>query len=67
MNLNDGRSYIYPNMYINTKNVIANHAATITDISNDYLFYLNTKGISNEDAKKIIIDGFLENVARNIN
>jgi len=63
LNINDGKTNIFPNMYINTKNVIANHAATISDINEDYLFYLNCKGINNELAKYLIIDGFLKNDA----
>lgn len=64
LNINNGKSKIIPNMYINTKNVIANHAATISDINSDYLFYMNQKGIKTSDAIKLIIDGFLENDAK---
>ena len=41
LNINEGISYIYPNMFIDTKNVVANHSASITNINKDYLFYLN--------------------------
>jgi len=64
LNIENGMGYVVPNMYINTKNVIANHAASITDIDDNYLFYMNSKGINNNDAKKLIIDGFLNNDAR---
>jgi len=64
INMNKGKSMIIPNMYINTKNVIANHAASISDISKDYLLYLNQKGINDSEAIKLIIDGFLENDAK---
>lgn len=64
LNMNNGQAYIYPNMFVNTKNVVANHAASITSISEDYLFYLNSKGINNCDAANMIIDGFLNNDAR---
>ena len=64
LNINNGKSKIIPNMYINTKNVMANHAATISDINSDYLFYMNQKGIKTSDAIKLIIDGFLENDAK---
>ena len=64
LNINEGKSKIIPNMYINNKNVIANHAASISDINKDYLFYMNHKGINNNDAIKLIIDGFLENDAK---
>ena len=64
INMNEGYTYIYPNMFIDTKNVVANHAASITSISKDYLFYLNSKGIKDEEAINMIIDGFLDNIAR---
>lgn len=64
LNINDGASYIYPNMFIDTKNVIANHAASITNIDEDYLFYLNSKGIDTKKAKILIIEGFLNNEAK---
>ena len=64
LNMNEGYTYIYPNMFIDTKNVVANHAASITSISKDYLFYLNSKGIKDEEAINMIIDGFLDNIAR---
>ncbi|MBQ3020900.1 MAG: SufD family Fe-S cluster assembly protein [Bacilli bacterium] len=59
LNINEGKSVVLPNMFINTKNVIADHAVSITNINEDYLFYLNSKGIDNDNAKKLIIDGFL--------
>lgn len=62
--MNEGQAYIYPNMFIDTKNVVANHAASITSISKDYLFYLNSKGIKDEEAINMIVDGFLDNEAR---
>ena len=64
LNINNGKSIIIPNMYINTKNVIANHAASISDINKDYLLYMNQKGINNDNAIKLIINGFLENDAK---
>ena len=64
LNLNEGKTNIYPNMFIDTKNVIANHAASITNINKDYLFYLNSKGIKDEKAKELIIESFLNNEAR---
>lgn len=64
LNMNNGKSNIIPNMYINTKNVIANHSASISDIDKNYILYLNQKGIKSIDAIKLIMDGFLENAAK---
>lgn len=65
LNINEGSSSVYPNMYINTKNVIANHSASISSIDKNYLFYMNSKGINNDLAKNLIVEGFLNNEARN--
>ena len=64
ININDGMSYIYPNMYIDTKNVSANHAASISTVNEDYLFYLMSKGLDRNNATKLLIDGFLDNIAK---
>ena len=62
LNLDEGIIVINPNMYIDTNDVIANHNATIGNIDNNYLFYLNSKGINNEDAKKLIVSGFIKSI-----
>lgn len=64
LNINNGTSNIYPNMYIDTKNVIANHSASISTVNENYIFYLMSKGIDRKNAIKLILDGFLENDAR---
>lgn len=64
INMNNGESIIEPNMFIDTRNILANHSASITNFDEDYLFYLNSKGINNEEAKKLIINGFLNNDAK---
>ena len=49
-------------MFINSNEVIANHNSTIGNINKDYLFYLNSKGIDNDEAKKLIILGFVKSI-----
>lgn len=53
---------IKPNMEINTSEVIANHYVTIGTISANDLFYLESKGLSEDYAKKIILEGFLKSI-----
>lgn len=62
LNLDKGSIIINPNMFIDTNDVIANHNATIGNIDNNYMFYLNSKGINNENAKKLIISGFIKTI-----
>ena len=59
--LNDEESICIPNLLVSSNEVEVNHAATISGIPNDYLFYLNSKGLSNEAATKLIKTGYLLN------
>ena len=59
--LNDEESIIIPDLLVASNEVEVNHAATISGIRDDELFYLNSKGISIESAKKLISEGFIIN------
>lgn len=59
--LNDEESVCIPNLLVSSNEVEVNHAATISGIPQDYLFYLNSKGLSNEAATKLIKNGYLLN------
>lgn len=52
-------SKIIPNLLVSSNEVEVNHAATISGINPDDLFYLNTKGIEKKEAESIIKKGFL--------
>jgi Fe-S cluster assembly protein SufD len=49
-----------PNLEIKNNNVRCTHGATIGKLDEEKLFYLNTRGINDKDAKRIITRGFLE-------
>lgn len=55
----DGKADISPMMHINIKDVIANHNTAISNVREDIIFYLMSKGISRKDAIKLICDGYL--------
>lgn len=57
--LNDEESVCIPNLLVASNDIEVNHACTISSIPEDYMFYLNSKGISNEAATKIIKKGYL--------
>lgn len=44
----------------------ASHEATISAIENNQLFYLQTRGISKKDAERLIVNGFLEPVIKEL-
>lgn len=56
-----------PNLFIDEYDVIANHAATIGSISKDDLFYLMSRGLSKEEASKIVVLGFINPLLDSIN
>lgn len=58
--LNDAENMIVPNLLVRSDEVNAIHNTTISTVPRDYLFYLNSKGINNTDATKLIVDGFLK-------
>lgn len=61
--INDGGIItVEPNMEINTNEVMANHLVTIGNITKEYLFYLESKGINENMAKEIILKGFLKGI-----
>jgi len=53
---------IKPNLIVKTNSVIANHNATISNVDTKYLFYLMQKGISRDNAIKLIKTGFLNGI-----
>jgi len=57
--LNDEESICIPNLYVASNEIEVNHACTISSIDPSYLFYLNSKGLSNESAKTLIKNGYL--------
>lgn len=59
--LNNEESICIPNLLVSSNEVEVNHAATISGIPQDYLFYLSSKGLSNEAATKLIKNGYLIN------
>lgn len=59
ININGGMASGKPNMFIDTYLVVANHNTVIGNINKDELFYLMSKGLSNDKAIKLICDGFI--------
>lgn len=54
------RSDTYPYIEISEENVQVEHEATVSKISDEQLFYLMSRGVSEEEASKMIVNGFIE-------
>jgi len=50
----------YPYMEINQEDATITHEATVGKIGDDQIFYLMTRGFSEEDALTLIVNGFME-------
>ena len=56
---------VKPNLQIHADDVKCTHGATISDLEEDQLFYLRSRGVSSEDARKTLVYSFgLEVVGR---
>lgn len=49
-----------PNLYIDEYDVLANHAAAIGTLNSEDLFYLMSRGLTENDASEVIIMGFIK-------
>ncbi len=49
-----------PSLEIESFDVKSGHAASLTQLDPEKLFYIRTRGLSEDDAKKIIVQGFIE-------
>ncbi len=55
-------AHTFPYMDINNDTAIVEHEATTSKISEDQIFYCNQRGISNEDAVGLIVNGYAKEV-----
>lgn len=60
------RSDTIPTMDIRCKHVDIGHEATIGRIGDDTVFYLMSRGISEEDARTMVVNGFADPVSKEL-
>lgn len=53
------RAEAIPNLEILANDVKCSHAATISNISEEQVFYVMSRGLTRKKAEEIIVDGFL--------
>jgi Fe-S cluster assembly protein SufB len=59
-------AHTFPYMEVKNPSAIVEHEATTSKISDDQLFYCLSRGISEEDAVSMIVDGFCKQVFREL-
>ena len=59
INLVKGDSKILPNLLVDNYDVSASHSAYISDFDKESMFYLKSRGISDDEARRLLLEGFL--------
>jgi Fe-S cluster assembly protein SufB len=60
------RSDTYPTMEVDEPDVHLQHEAYVSKLSEDQLFYLMSRGLSEENAAKMIVNGFVEPIVKEL-
>lgn len=60
------RSDTYPYVDIRTDDVQMGHEATVSKVSDDQLFYLMSRGLTEDEAMAMVVRGFVEPIAREL-
>ncbi len=60
------RSDTYPAIDIRVDDVVLGHEATVSKVSEDQLFYLQSRGLPEDEAMAMIVRGFIEPIAREL-
>ena len=62
----ESRSDTIPAMDVRTRDAAIGHEARIGSISGDAVFYLMSRGLTEEDARALIVSGFADNVSKEL-
>jgi len=62
----DSRSDTYPTMEIDEKDARIAHEATVSKVGDDQLFYLMSRGLTEQQATAMIVNGFIEPVTKTL-
>ena len=56
----------YPYMEIGSADAVVGHEATVSRVADDQLFYLRSRGLTEEQAMGMVVNGFIEPVTRTL-
>jgi Fe-S cluster assembly protein SufB len=62
----DSRSDTYPTIRIGEDDVDVGHEATVSKVGDDQIFYLQSHGLTEEEASKMIVNGFIEPITKEL-
>lgn len=61
------KAMVYPELIIENNDVKASHAQTSGQIDSDHLYYMHSRGLSTNDAIRLIVKGYLSSILDSIN
>ena len=62
----DSRSDTYPTIRIDENDADIGHEASVSKVGEEQLFYLQSRGLDEEEASKMIVNGFIEPVVKEL-
>ena len=62
----DSRSDTYPTMEVEESNIDIGHEATVSKVGEDQLFYLMSRGLTEEQATAMVVAGFIEPIVKEL-
>ncbi len=62
----ESESDTYPTIKVGESDADMGHEATVSKVGDDVLFYLMSRGLSEEDASKMIVNGFIEPITQEL-
>ena len=62
----DSRSDTYPYMEVDEQDASIGHEATVSKVGDDQVFYLMSRGLSEQQATAMIVNGFIEPITKTL-
>jgi len=62
----DSRSDTYPYIEVEAQDVTMGHEASVSKVGEDQLFYLMSRGLSEDEANAMVVNGFLEPLVKEL-
>ena len=62
----ESRSDTYPTIRIDESDANVGHEATVSKVGEEQVFYLQSRGLDEEEASKMIVNGFIEPVVKEL-
>ncbi len=62
----DSKTDTYPYIEIEEEQVSVGHEATVSKVAEEQIFYLQSRGLSEDEAMSMIVNGFIEPIAKEL-